>query len=49
MPNKVIRQVSKCANCVAEKSRILKLKSNKKKLVGTRLILSISYIKDELL
>ena len=30
MTNKVIRQKSKCTNCVAEKSRFLKQKSNKK-------------------
>ena len=30
MTNKVIRQASKCANCVAEKSKILKQKINKK-------------------
>ena len=30
MTNKVIRQASKCTNCVAEKSRFLKQKSNKK-------------------
>ena len=30
MTNKVIRKSSKCANCVAEKSRFLKQKSNKK-------------------
>ena len=35
MINKVIRQVSRCANCVAGKSRILKQKSNKK-IVGTK-------------
>ena len=28
--NKVIRQASKCANCIAEKSRFLKQKSNNK-------------------
>ena len=39
MANKVVRQSSKCANCVAEKSRFLKQKSNKK-LVGTRSILN---------
>ena len=36
MANKVIRQVSKSANCVAEKLRFLK-KSLTKKVVGTRL------------
>ena len=30
MTNEVIRQASKCANCVAEKSKILKQKINKK-------------------
>ena len=30
MKNKVIRKKSKCANCVDEKSRFLKQKSNKK-------------------
>ena len=30
MTNKVIRQVSKCANCVAKKSRFLMQKSNKR-------------------
>ena len=30
MTNTVIRQASKCATCVAEKSKILKQKSNKK-------------------
>ena len=35
MANKVIRQVSKSANCVAEKSRFSK--SLTKKVVGTRL------------
>ena len=30
MTNKVIKQASKCARCVAEKSRFLKQKSNKK-------------------
>ena len=30
MKNKVIRETSKCANCVAEKSRFLKQMSNKK-------------------
>ena len=44
MRKRVIIQASKCANCVAEKSRFPKLKSNKK-LIGTRLILSFSYIK----
>ena len=28
MTNKVIRQTSRCANCVAKKSRFLKQKSN---------------------
>ena len=43
MANKVVRQSSKCANCVAEKSRFLKQKSNKK-LVGTRSILNFLYL-----
>ena len=30
MANEVVRQASKCANCVAQKSRFLKLKHNKK-------------------
>ena len=30
MTNKVVRQSSKCANCVAEKSRFLKQRSNTK-------------------
>ena len=30
MKKKVIRQASKCINCVAKKSRFLKQKSNKK-------------------
>ena len=30
MTNKIIRQTSKCANCVAKKSRFFKQKSNKK-------------------
>ena len=30
MTSKVIRQASKCANCVVEKSRFLKQKFNKK-------------------
>ena len=30
MTNKVIRQASKCANYIAEKSRFLRQKSNKK-------------------
>ena len=30
--NKVIRQKSRCANCVAENSRFLKHKSKKKKI-----------------
>ena len=30
MPNKVVRQTSKCANCVSEKSIFLKKRSNKK-------------------
>ena len=39
MANKINRQVSKCGNCVAEKSRFLKQKSNKT-MVLTRLILN---------
>ena len=46
MTNKVIRQESKSANCVAKNSRFLKQKSNKK-LLGTRLILNFSYIKNK--
>ena len=30
MTNKVVRQSSKCANCVAKKSKFLKQKSNNK-------------------
>ena len=30
MTNRVLRQASKCATCVAEKSRFLKQKLNKK-------------------
>ena len=30
MTNNVIREASKCVNCVAEKSRFLKQKPNKK-------------------
>ena len=36
MTNKVIRQASKCVNCVAEKSRFLKQKPNRKTLVRAR-------------
>ena len=43
MTNKVVRQLSKCANCVAEKSRFLKQKS-KKHLVGIRLIYQMQVI-----
>ena len=42
MTNKVIRQVSKCAHCVAETSRFLKEKSKKDVL-----ILNFPYIKDK--
>ena len=42
MTNKVVRQSSKCVNCVAKKSRFFKQKSNKKP-VGTRLIQHLSY------
>ena len=48
MTNKLITEASRCANCVADKSRFLKQKSNKKsnkKVVGTKLILNFSYIK----
>ena len=30
MANKVVREESRCANCMADKSRFLKQKSNKK-------------------
>ena len=30
LTNKIVRHTSKCANCVAEKSRFLKQKSNRK-------------------
>ena len=46
MTNKVVRQSLKCANCVAEKSRFLKQKSNTK-TGGTRLIPTFLYIKDK--
>ena len=46
MTNKVIRKASKCSNCVAEKSKCLKQKSNKK-VIGTRLIKNFLYIKDK--
>ena len=36
MTNKVIRHASKCVNCVAEKSRFLKQKPNRKTLVRAR-------------
>ena len=36
MTNKVIRQASKFVNCVAEKSRFLKQKPNRKTLVRAR-------------
>ena len=36
MTNKVIRQASKCVNCVAEKSRFLKQKPNRKTLARAR-------------
>ena len=48
MTNKAVRKSSKCANRVANKSKYLKQKSNKK-LVGTKLILNYSYIKFKLL
>ena len=34
MTNKVIRQVSKHANCIAEKSRFLTKRSNEKSVLG---------------
>lgn len=46
MTNKVIRKVSKYSNCVAEKWKCLKQKSNKK-VIGTRLIKNYLYIKDQ--
>ena len=46
MTNKVIRKASKCSNCVAEKLKCLRQKSNKK-IVGTRLIQNYLYIKDK--
>ena len=48
MTNQVIRKSSKCGDCLADKSRFLKKKSNKKsnkKLVGIRLILNYLNIK----
>ena len=42
MKNKVIREKSRCANCISDKSRFLKQKPNKKK-IGTKLILNFSY------
>ena len=42
MRNKVIRDKSRCANCMADKSRFLKQKHNKK-VVGITLILKFSY------
>ena len=44
MTNKVIRPVSKYANCISKKSRFSN-KSLIKKVVGTELILNFSYIK----
>ena len=44
MTNKVIRQISKCAENLAEKSKYLKQKSDEK-LIGTRLILNFSFMK----
>ena len=44
MTKKVLTKTSKCASSVADKSRFLKQKSNKK-LQGTRLILIFSYAK----
>ena len=46
MTNKVVRAKSKCANCMANKSRFLKQKHNKK-AVGIILILNFSYIKNK--
>ena len=42
MMNKVIRDKSICANCVFDKSRLLK-QSHNKKVVGIILILNFSY------
>ena len=42
MEKKVNREVPRCANCMIDKSRFLKQKSNKK-LVGIILILNVSY------
>ena len=42
MTNKVIRQKSRCANCMFDKLRFLKQNSNKI-LVGIILILNLSY------
>ena len=42
MSNKVIRNKSKCANCMSDKSRILEQTHNKK-VVGIILILNFSY------
>ena len=36
MTKKVVRQASKCANCVAEKSIFLKQKFNKRKKTGLK-------------
>ena len=44
MTNKVIWQTSKCAENLAEKSKNLKQKSDKK-LIGTRWILKFSFMK----
>ena len=41
MTNKVIRQKSKCTNCMSDKSRFLKQKSNKSSWNNINLKLSI--------
>ena len=41
MTNKLIRQKSKCANCMSDKSRFLEQNHNKK-VVGTKIILKLS-------
>ena len=40
MANKLIRQKSKCANCMSNKSRFLEQNHNKK-VVGTKIILKL--------
>ena len=42
MTNKVVREKSRCANCMSDISRFLKQKPNKK-VVGIILILNFSY------